>query len=294
MKATIATISAILIASLFGQYATAEAIPDWIRNNALWWSEGSITQTDFVSGLQFLIQEDILKVPVTQVSDSTSDKVPDWVKNTAAWWAEGKVTDADFVNGVQYLMQVGLISVQSNEGDSNESMDKTTQVDGSLQAELEACQEITKAYDRLKCEDEVELKIKLVEYEANAKKYDVGPITFYYPGTEVEIMSSGQANLNIQILAKNTGSNDNVVLMCSGPAVCNYDVWNGDKAFKYASTDFTSGQIAIKPGEAREINLFFGPNIGYGGTTFEYDSAKDYYFRISEPWGSADIPLELK
>ncbi|MFB5631685.1 MAG: peptidase, partial [Nitrosopumilaceae archaeon] len=105
---------------------------------------------------------------------------------------------------------------------------------------------------------------------------------------------SGQANLNIKILAENTGSNDNVVLMCTGPAICNYDVWNGEKAFKYSSTDFTSGQIALKPGDSKEINLFFGPNIGYGGTKFEYDSTKDYYFRISEPWGSEKIPLNLK
>lgn len=294
MRATIATIAAILVASLFAQYATAETVPDWIRNNALWWSQGEISQADFVSGLQFLIQEDILKVPATQVSENKSDKVPDWVKNTAAWWAEGKVTDADFINGVQFLMQVGLISVQSTQPTSDVSMEKPSQADNSLQAELEACGEITRTYDRFKCEDAVKLKIKLVEYQANSKAYEVGPITFYYPGSEVEVMSSGQANLNINVLAVNTGSNDNVVLMCSGPSVCNYDVWNGDKAYKYSSTTFTSGQIAIKPGEAREINLFFGPNIGYGGTTFEYDSTKDYYFRIFESWGSADIPLELK
>ncbi len=294
MRATIVTIAAILMTSLVVQYAAADSIPDWIRNNAAWWAEGSISQADFVSGLQFLIQEDILKVPTTQVSENKSDKVPDWVKNNAAWWAEGKVTDADFVNGVQFLMKVGLISVQTNEPVSNASMDQPKHDNSSLQAELEACQEITRSYDRFKCEDAVELKIKLVEYEANSEKYEVGPLTIYYPGAEVEVMSSGQANLNIQILAKNTRSNDNVILMCSGPSVCNYDVWNGDKAFKYSSTDFTSGQIAIKPGEVREINLFFGPNIGYGGTTFEYDSTKDYYLRISEPWGKADIPLELK
>ena len=294
MRATIATITAILMAGLFAQYATADSIPDWVKNNAAWWAEGSISQADFVSGLQFLIQEDILQVPITQVSDNQSDKVPDWVKTTAGWWAEGKVSDADFVNGVQFLMKVGLISVQSPEPVSNASMEKPSQVDDSLQAELEACGEITRAYDRFKCEDAVEIKIKVVEYKANSEMYEVGPLTFYYPGSEVEVMSSGQANLNIKVLATNTGSNENVILMCSGPSVCNYDVWNGDKAYKYSSTTFTSGQIAIKPGESKEIELFFGPNIGYGGTTFEYDSAKDYYLRIFEPWGSADIPLELK
>lgn len=291
MNKPITAIAAIVLAGLLAQNATAESIPDWIRNNALWWSQGEISQSDFVTGLQFLIQEDILHVPATQVSENKSDKVPEWVKTNAAWWGEGKVTDTEFVNSVQYLMKIGLISVQSSE---STSMKQTSTADSTLEEELHECQKITKAYDRLKCEDAVELKMKTAEYKENSEIYQVGPITFYYPGAEVEIMSSGQANLNIQILAQNTGSNENVILMCTGPSVCNYDVWNGEKAFKYSSTDFTSGQIALKPGDAREINIFFGPNIGYGGTTFEYDSTKDYYFRISEPWGSANIPLELK
>ena len=294
MNKPIATIAAILMAGLFAQYATAESIPDWIRNNAIWWSEGAISQADFVSGLQFLIQKNILQVPATQVSQNTSEQVPEWVKNNAAWWGEGKVTDTEFVNSVQYLMKIGLITVQTSEPVSNVSMDKANSASNSLQAELDACQEITKAYDRLRCEDAVELKMKIVEYKANSEIYQVGPITFYYPGTEVEVMDSGQANMNLKILAKNTGSDNNVILMCSGPSVCNYDVSNGDKTFKYSSTTFTSGQIAIKPGDAREIEIFFGPNIGYGGTTFEYDSEKDYYLRIFEPWGKTEIPLNLK
>ncbi len=96
------------------------------------------------------------------------------------------------------------------------------------------------------------------------------------------------------MLAENTGSSENVAMFCTSPSVCNYEVWNGIKAFKYSSQDFVSGQIVLKPGEAKEFNLFFGPNIGYGGTEFEYDPSKDYYFRISEPWGSLQIPLNLK
>ena len=46
--------------------------------------------------------------------------------------------------------------------------------------------------------------------------------------------------------------------------------------------DFTNGQVVLKPGESKIFNMFFGPNIGGGVTTFEYDSAKDYHFRIKE------------
>ena len=37
-------------------------IPDWVKNNAKWWSEGSITDKDYIAALQFLISEGILKV----------------------------------------------------------------------------------------------------------------------------------------------------------------------------------------------------------------------------------------
>ena len=40
----------------------SEQIPDWIRNNAKWWSEGAITDADFVKGIQFLAQQGIIIV----------------------------------------------------------------------------------------------------------------------------------------------------------------------------------------------------------------------------------------
>jgi len=43
-----------------------------------------------------------------------------------------------------------------------------------------------------------------------------------------------------------------------------------------------------------ETSTLFGPNIGYGGTEFEYDSGKNYFFRIAEFFGSAFIPLNLQ
>ncbi len=42
--------------------STDLGIPKWIRDNAKWWSEGLITDQDYVNGLQYLIQQGILKV----------------------------------------------------------------------------------------------------------------------------------------------------------------------------------------------------------------------------------------
>ena len=134
--------------------------------------------------------------------------------------------------------------------------------------------------------------------KSDSQKFVVGPVTFYWPGLDTdgnafEITSSGQALLNLTMLVENTGSEQNESLFCTGPAICNYDVIGGDVSYKYSGTDFTNGAVVLKPGEPKTFNMFFGPNIGGGGTTFEYDSGKDYYFRIMEPFGSVSIPLNL-
>jgi len=37
-------------------------IPDWLRNNAKWWSESSIKDSEFVTGIQFLISNGIMNI----------------------------------------------------------------------------------------------------------------------------------------------------------------------------------------------------------------------------------------
>jgi len=87
-------------------------IPDWVRNNAKWWSEGSIGDNDFASGIQFMIKEGIIKIPITENEQSAKDiKIPDWVRNNAKWWSEGSIGDNDFASGIQYLVKAGIINV---------------------------------------------------------------------------------------------------------------------------------------------------------------------------------------
>ena len=291
MKTTITAIAAVLMIGSIAQFASAEPVPSWIKNNAGWWADGTITESEFVQGIEFLIKDGIIDVPPTQISAEKSQGVPDWVKNNAAWWANGDIDDDSFLQGIQYMVKTGLISV-GTESISVEAPSTNDSEMTQLESQLEQCQEIKRAYERLDCERAVKHEIEVMKIKESSSKYNVGPAIFYFPGPQLEITSSGSAHLNIDMLVENTGS-ENLQLMCSGPSVCNYDVSNGDKVFKYSSTDFTSGLLVVKPGESRTFNIFFGPNIGYGGTEFIYDSNKDYVFRVSEPWGSTSIPLDL-
>jgi len=37
-------------------------IPSWIKNNAGWWAQGEVSDQEFVSAMQYLIKEGILRV----------------------------------------------------------------------------------------------------------------------------------------------------------------------------------------------------------------------------------------
>ena len=90
---------------------TKVQIPDWVRNNAGWWSEGNISDSDFASGIEFMIKEGIIQVPPTEGEGTGESVIPDWVRNNAAWWADGLISDDDFAGGLQFLIANGIISV---------------------------------------------------------------------------------------------------------------------------------------------------------------------------------------
>ncbi|MBM2819911.1 MAG: hypothetical protein HW410_1593, partial [Nitrosarchaeum sp.] len=256
MKTTIATITTILLVGSITPFVNAEGVPSWIKNNAGWWADGTISESEFIQGIQFLIKDGIIVIPPTAVSAEISQSVPAWVKNNAGWWADGTITDTEFINGIQHLIKTGVISISDSK--SSDSVPKTISNDSStlasLQAELEKCSEIVKPYPRLNCERDTKLKITEYGHQQNSAKYVVGDVTFYFPGPDYKVTPSGQALLTINMLVKNTGSSEIVTLMCTGPSICNYDVWNGEKAFKYSATDFTSGTITLKSGQAREFS----------------------------------------
>ena len=93
--------------------AESTQIPDWIRNNAEWWAQGAIGDSDFVSGIQYLIKEGIMQIPETAKASTSSgsEEIPAWIKNNADWWAQGLISDDDFVKGIQYLVEQGIMVV---------------------------------------------------------------------------------------------------------------------------------------------------------------------------------------
>lgn len=85
-------------------------IPQWIKNNAKWWSEGTIADADFLNGIEFLIQKNILKIQGVEKTSQSTEEIPLWIRNNAEWWSTGLISDEDFLSGIKYLIEVGIIS----------------------------------------------------------------------------------------------------------------------------------------------------------------------------------------
>jgi hypothetical protein len=88
-------------------------IPEWVRNNAEWWSKDLIGEGDFLSGIEYLIVQGVIQIPIIPADNGTESSafVPSWIKDTAGWWSEGLVSDLEFVNGLQYLISQEIITV---------------------------------------------------------------------------------------------------------------------------------------------------------------------------------------
>jgi len=89
-------------------------LPDWLKNNAKWWSVSSIDDKDFVEGIKYMIKEDMIQIPITSPDYKSSfsiGKIPSWVKTNAGWWADDVISDDEFVRNIQYLIDKGIIEL---------------------------------------------------------------------------------------------------------------------------------------------------------------------------------------
>lgn len=87
-------------------------IPSWIKNNAKWWASEQIGDHAFVSGIQYLIKQNIIQIPdLPEANTRNIDKMPVWVKNLAGYWSDDFISDEEFVKSIQYLVENGIVGI---------------------------------------------------------------------------------------------------------------------------------------------------------------------------------------
>ncbi len=63
------TIFSILLVSFTVNDAVAESVPEWIKNNALWYGQGDISESEFLNAIKFLIDTGVIVLDTTVVSE---------------------------------------------------------------------------------------------------------------------------------------------------------------------------------------------------------------------------------
>ncbi|AJM91629.1 peptidase [Nitrosopumilus piranensis] len=86
-------------------------IPVWIKQNADWWSTKQITDSEFLEGIDFLFEKQILSVPTRDVISESQWRIPSWVQTPASWWYEEKISDEQFLNIIENLVKREIILV---------------------------------------------------------------------------------------------------------------------------------------------------------------------------------------
>jgi len=94
-------------------------IPNWIKDVAGWWADDQISENEFVTGIEYMINNNIISIYFMPCNDETQSQygdtksVPDWIKNNANWWSENLIDDTDFINGLQYLIEYKIIKIDN-------------------------------------------------------------------------------------------------------------------------------------------------------------------------------------
>ncbi len=284
-------------------YAPPECVicvHEWIKNNAGWWADGIIDDGSFVSGIEWLVSNDIIEVPPTAVSGTAESTIPGWVKNTAGWWAGDQISDDDFVNAIQHLIKVGIMAVPQAEKvavvekptySSSTDSGLATEIN-QLKSQLAKCDELEKASDAYLCGSKIKDQIEIIEYMMESEKHELGPVHMYYKPSKVTINPDGNSVVELVLGFKNTDSK-NQSLYCSGPSSCNIELTDGKKSWIYSANNIPTGRLEMKPDTSHLIKFTFGPPAQRHLDRWDYDASSEYFLEISESYANYKLPLKL-
>ena len=86
------------------------SVPQWVKQTSSEWSEGIISDEEFIASIEYLVREEIISASADK-SEIKSTSVPTWVKQTSGWWSEGIVSDEEFIASIEYLISIGIITI---------------------------------------------------------------------------------------------------------------------------------------------------------------------------------------
>ena len=86
-------------------------IPQWIRLNADWWLSDQISDEEFIEGIIFLAEKEIISVSLSDKTLESQWKLPQWIKNPVDWWLSDQISDDEFLKLIENLVKQKIILI---------------------------------------------------------------------------------------------------------------------------------------------------------------------------------------
>ena len=87
------------------------SIPDWIRDDALLWSEEKIIDDKFTDIINYLIKNEIITISENQLVPIEVNTIPSWIRTTTGWWIDAQIDDKTFVESLEFLVKKSIIPI---------------------------------------------------------------------------------------------------------------------------------------------------------------------------------------
>ena len=85
-------------------------IPEWFKLTTQYWTSNMISDSEYTSTVQYLLQQKIIYIPMhSEPNDSTNKSIPKWIKTSSQNWVNGKSSTDEFSLVIQWMLERGLV-----------------------------------------------------------------------------------------------------------------------------------------------------------------------------------------
>jgi len=90
---------------------TINAVPDWVKEVALFYSNDEIEYASFTNALEYLINNEIIRIDTSEIPepDPNQQMSPATIKGIAGYWAQDAIDEETFLTAIKWLIDNGII-----------------------------------------------------------------------------------------------------------------------------------------------------------------------------------------
>jgi len=100
------------------------AVPVWIKNVVGLWGIEKITDKDFLNILEYLIKNDIIKIPKENIFENTEElKMLSWIRGNLNTWSQGEIPNSEFFKNMNWLIENKFVKSDKISQKSQEEID---------------------------------------------------------------------------------------------------------------------------------------------------------------------------